>query len=153
LLGTVGQINVPGGAVNVVAGRCDLSLDIRSEDESKLARAIADVQARIAQIEQSRGVTIEVSQLQRTPVVPCAASLQCLFADVLQKASIPVRHLPSGAGHDAVMFDGLAPIGMLFVRCGNGGISHNPLETVAEADAGLAANVLLDLLMNFHDGR
>ena len=59
LLGTVGQINVPGGAINVVPGRCDLSLDIRSEDESKLARAIADVQARIAQIEQSRGVTIK----------------------------------------------------------------------------------------------
>ena len=158
LLGTVGQINVPGGAINVVAGRCDLSLDIRSEDEGQLARAIADVHARIAQIEQSRGVTINVTELLRAPVVPCAESLQRRFADVLQKASIPVRHLPSGAGHDAVMFDGLVPIGMLFVRCGNGGISHNPLETVAAADAGLAASVLLDLLMNFqvdefHDGR
>ena len=49
------------------------------------------------------------------------------------------------------MFHGLAPLGMLFVRCGNGGVSHSPLETVAEADAGLAANVLLDVLMNVHD--
>ena len=153
LLGTVGQINVPGGAVNVVPGRCDLSLDIRSEDESKLARAIAALHPRFAQIEQSRGVTIAVTELQRTPVVPCAESLQRRFADVLLRASIPVRHLPSGAGHDAVMFDRIAPIGMLFVRCGNGGISHNPLETVAEADAGLAASALLDLLMNLHDGR
>ena len=50
------------------------------------------------------------------------------------------------------MFDGVAPVGMLFVRCGNGGISHNPLETVTEGDAGLAANVLLDVLMNVHGG-
>jgi len=149
LLGTVGQINVPGGAINVVAGRSDMSLDIRSSDENTLARGIADVQAQITQIEQSRGVTITLAELLRAPVVPCAEALQRRFADVLQKASLPVRYLPSGAGHDAVMFDGLAPIGMLFVRCGNGGISHNPLETVAEADAGLAANVLLDLLMNF----
>ncbi len=84
LLGTVGQINVPGGAINVVPGRCDLSLDIRSEDESKLARGIADVQARIAQIEQSRGVTIKrhraaagagcaVRRSAATPVCGCSS--------------------------------------------------------------------------------
>jgi allantoate deiminase/N-carbamoyl-L-amino-acid hydrolase len=35
---------------------------------------------------------------------------------------------------------------MLFVRCGNGGISHNPLESLAAADADIAARVLLDFL-------
>ena len=49
------------------------------------------------------------------------------------------------------MFERARPVGMLFVRCGNGGVSHSPLETVTEADAGLAARVLLDLLMNLHD--
>ena len=151
LVGTVGQIYVPNGAINVIPGRCDFSLDIRSEDEDKLTKAIADVHARIAEIGRSRGVTIAINELQRTAVVPCAPSLQGVLADAVQRASIPLRHLPSGAGHDAVMFHGLAPVGMLFVRCGNGGISHNPLETVTEGDAGLAANVLLDVLMNVHD--
>jgi allantoate deiminase/N-carbamoyl-L-amino-acid hydrolase len=150
LVGTVGQLNVPNGAINVIAGRCDLSLDIRSEEEGKLERAIADVQARIAQIGQSRGVTIAITELQRTAAVPCSPLLQRLLADALEKASLGVRVLPSGAGHDAVIFHGLTPLGMLFVRCGNGGVSHNPLETVSEADAGLAANILLDVLMNVH---
>jgi len=35
---------------------------------------------------------------------------------------------------------------MLFVRCGNGGISHNPLETMTAGDADIAARVLLDFL-------
>jgi allantoate deiminase/N-carbamoyl-L-amino-acid hydrolase len=152
LVGTVGQIYVPNGGINVVPGRCDFSLDIRSEDEGKLTQAIADVQSRIQEIGRTRGVTIAVTELQRTTVVPCAPSLQRLFADAVQRATLLVRHLSSGAGHDGVMFHGVTPVGMLFVRCGNGGISHNPLETVAEGDAGLAANVLLDVLMNVHGG-
>jgi hypothetical protein len=36
-----------------------------------------------------------------------------------------------------------AEVGMLFIRCGAGGVSHNPAETVTQADAGLAAAALL----------
>jgi allantoate deiminase/N-carbamoyl-L-amino-acid hydrolase len=38
---------------------------------------------------------------------------------------------------------------MLFTRCGNGGISHNPLETMTADDAHLSAEVLLDFLRHF----
>ena len=34
-------------------------------------------------------------------------------------------------------------------RCGNGGISHNPLETMTADDADIAARVLLDFIRNF----
>jgi acetylornithine deacetylase/succinyl-diaminopimelate desuccinylase-like protein len=46
------------------------------------------------------------------------------------------------------MFAGVTDIGMLFVRCGNGGISHSPLETVTAADVDIAAHVLLDAVLN-----
>ena len=36
-----------------------------------------------------------------------------------------VQHLPSGAGHDAMKLHEVMPQAMLFVRGGNGGISHN----------------------------
>ena len=51
----------------------------------------------------------------------------------------------SGAGHDAMAFVDLTDIAMLFVRCGNGGISHHPDETMTEADAELSTAVLLDI--------
>jgi hypothetical protein len=35
---------------------------------------------------------------------------------------------------------------MLFVRCGNGGISHNPRETMTAGDADVATRALLDYL-------
>jgi len=43
-------------------------------------------------------------------------------------------------------------VAMLFVRCGNGGISHNRLETMTGDDAEIAARVLLDFLRNFQRG-
>ena len=42
---------------------------------------------------------------------------------------------------------------MLFVRCGNGGISHSPLETITPADADIAARILLDVLLNFESSQ
>jgi acetylornithine deacetylase/succinyl-diaminopimelate desuccinylase-like protein len=59
------------------------------------------------------------------------------------------RFLPSGAGHDAMEFAAVAPIAMLFVRCGEGGISHNPKETLAVEDAELATSVFLHFLEHF----
>jgi acetylornithine deacetylase/succinyl-diaminopimelate desuccinylase-like protein len=38
---------------------------------------------------------------------------------------------------------------MLFVRCGNGGISHSPRESVSAADADLAARALREFLVHF----
>jgi hypothetical protein len=38
---------------------------------------------------------------------------------------------------------------MLFVRCGNGGISHHPDETISADDADVATRALLHLLEHF----
>ena len=59
------------------------------------------------------------------------------------------RRLPSGAGHDAMMLAEVVDVGMLFVRCGAGGVSHNPAETVSADDAGIAAEALLHFLRSF----
>ncbi len=77
------------------------------------------------------------------------SELQAQLAAAVTRAGVRPRYLPSGAGHDAVSFSGVTDIGMLFVRCGNGGISHSPLETITAADADIAARILLDVLVNF----
>ena len=60
-----------------------------------------------------------------------------------QALGIPPMRLASGAGHDAVAMATLCPVAMLFVRC-KGGISHNPAESIAEADADIAVRVLIE---------
>ena len=48
-----------------------------------------------------------------------------------------------------MMMSELTEVGMLFVRCGNGGISHNPAETMTAGDAEVASQVFADFLRNF----
>jgi allantoate deiminase/N-carbamoyl-L-amino-acid hydrolase len=82
--------------------------------------------------------------------VPCSTRLRQRWADSIRRVTgdSDVRYLPSGAGHDAMMMGAITNIGMLFVRCGNGGISHHPRETLSESDAELAGRVLTDFLTN-----
>jgi acetylornithine deacetylase/succinyl-diaminopimelate desuccinylase-like protein len=72
--------------------------------------------------------------------------LQDALAASIARQGVPVRRLPSGAGHDAMVFPPVCPIAMLFVRCGNGGISHHPSETMNAEDAEVATTVFLDFL-------
>ena len=76
-------------------------------------------------------------------------ALQNAIEEASAKLDFKTHRLPSGAGHDAVAFDGFTDIGMLFVRCGNGGISHHPDEALDAADARLAANVFRDFLLHY----
>lgn len=148
LVGTVGRLFVPNAAINVIPRRCEFSLDIRSGDDALRDAAVADVLAEMERIAKRRSIKIASNELLRAPAVPCSPRLQGDFAAAIERAHLPVRHLPSGAGHDAIMFDGVTDLAMLFVRCGNGGVSHSPLETITAADADIAARILLDVLTN-----
>jgi hydantoinase/carbamoylase family amidase len=147
VVGTVGRFEVPHGAINVIPKRCALTIDVRSQDDGQAAQAAADILTEAGAIAGRRGVRLSAEELLRAKAVPCALCLQHLFAESISAANLPVKHLASGAGHDAVMFDGVTDIGMLFVRSGNGGISHSPLETVTAEDAGTAAQILRDTLL------
>jgi beta-ureidopropionase / N-carbamoyl-L-amino-acid hydrolase len=148
LVGTVGQLAVPHGLINVIPGSCELSLDVRAADDTVRDGAIADIVAAAQSIAARRGVTVEISAIGAHSAVPCSPAMQAALAQSVARTGIAPFHLASGAGHDAAMFDGLTEIGMLFVRCGNGGVSHSPIETVTAEDADVAARVLLDVLVN-----
>ncbi|WP_347557175.1 2-oxo-4-hydroxy-4-carboxy-5-ureidoimidazoline decarboxylase [Robbsia sp. KACC 23696] len=139
LVGTVGRLEVANGSVNVVPGHCLLSIDIRAGDDATRDAAVGDVMARIDTICTRRAITVEIEPVLASDTVPCAPALQARFAAALRDLGLPERRLPSGAGHDAVEMHRITDVGMLFIRCGNGGISHNPLETVTADDLDWAA--------------
>ncbi|MDB6084864.1 MAG: uraD [Gammaproteobacteria bacterium] len=150
LVGTVGKLDVPGGAVNVIPGRCELSMDIRSGRDAVRDAAVADIGAEMDRIAARRGVAIERRTVLEAAGVPCAAELQEAWSASIERVTgKPAPRLPSGAGHDAMMMASITDIGMLFVRCGNGGISHHPSETLTADDAAVAASVFQDFLQHF----
>ncbi|SOY44327.1 putative N-carbamoyl-L-amino-acid hydrolase; Amidase, hydantoinase/carbamoylase family; putative exported protein [Cupriavidus taiwanensis] len=153
LVGTVGQLQVPNGSSNVIPAACTFSMDIRAGEDAIREAAIADIVAGIAQIAERRGLTAQVERVPPVNNAPCARWLMDQFGAVLKKRGLQAFELPSGAGHDAMMMQRVTDVAMLFVRCGNGGISHNPLETITSEDAQLAAEVFVDFLRHFQPRR
>ncbi|MFS2135820.1 allantoate amidohydrolase [Duganella sp. Dugasp56] len=149
LVGTVGQLQVPGGSVNVIPGACKLSLDIRAADDAARLAAVKDVLDGIAAICARRQVDFSLQQIVDASAAPCAPRLMRQFGAAIERAGLPRFDLLSGAGHDAMAMAAITDVAMLFTRCGNGGISHNPLETMTADDADIAARVLLDFLRNY----
>jgi N-carbamoyl-L-amino-acid hydrolase len=146
LVGTVGQLEVPGGSVNVIPGHCKLSLDIRAAADHVRVAAVKDILDNIAAICARRQVEAAVEQIVSAAAAPCAPWLMDQLGAAIERAGLPRFDLASGAGHDAMAMAKLTDVAMLFTRCGNGGISHNRLETMTADDAELAAQVLLDFL-------
>ncbi len=149
LVGTVGQLAVPNGSVNVIAGACKLSLDIRAAEDGVRLDAVKDVLAGIEAICARRGVEFALTPIVQAPAAPCAPWLMEQLGAAVDRSGLPRFDLLSGAGHDAMAMAALTDVAMLFTRCGNGGISHNPLETMTADDADIAATVLLDFLTGF----
>lgn len=130
LVATVGQLAVPGGAVNVIPGQVELSLDIRHADDAVRARAIDALRRR----ETRPGIDVLWQLIHAHDATPCSPALRAQLAAAVG----PEAHeLPSGAGHDAVTMAAFTDIALLFVRCA-GGVSHHPDEAVTEADVALA---------------
>jgi allantoate deiminase/N-carbamoyl-L-amino-acid hydrolase len=146
LVGTVGQLEVPNGSVNVVPGQCRLSLDIRAADDATRLAAVDDILAGISAICRERQVEQRLHKIVEAQAAPCAPALMAQLGAAVERAGLPRFDLPSGAGHDAMQMAQVTDVAMLFTRCGNGGISHNRLETMTADDAEIAAQVLLDFL-------
>jgi allantoate deiminase/N-carbamoyl-L-amino-acid hydrolase len=149
LVGTVGQLQVPRGSTNVIPGGCQLSLDIRAAvDEVRMA-AVKDVLGKIEEICGRRSIDFKLEETLSAPAAPCAPWLMDQLRAATERAGVMPFELASGAGHDAMAIAKLTDVCMLFTRCGNGGISHNPLETMTADDAEVSGQILLDFLRSF----
>jgi beta-ureidopropionase / N-carbamoyl-L-amino-acid hydrolase len=146
VVGTVGQLEVPGGSINVVPGRCRFSLDIRATTDAARDACERDVLDEMARIGEARGITFKVDQTVRAPAAPSAPEWQRRWERTVERVGLPVHRMPSGAGHDAMKLHEVMPQAMLFVRGQNGGISHNPLESITSDDAQLAVQAFQHLL-------
>jgi N-carbamoyl-L-amino-acid hydrolase len=152
LVGTVGQLEVPNGSINVIPGACRFSLDVRAADDATRDAAVADILQELNAICARRNIEAKLDCVLKAPAVPCAPWLMRQLAASTERAGVRPFELTSGAGHDAMVIAHIADVAMLFTRCGNDGISHNPLETMTADDAEISARVLLDFLRNFKPG-
>jgi allantoate deiminase len=147
---TVGRIASGPGAVNVIPGRAQFSLDLRSPEDAIRRAAYDEIVASATAIAARRGVALDVDRTFEEPAVACSAAMMAAIEQAIVAVGVSPRRLASGAGHDAMAMATLAPIGMIFVRC-KGGISHNPAESITPEDAEIGARVLDGVVRGFHE--
>jgi N-carbamoyl-L-amino-acid hydrolase len=147
-VGTVGILQVPGGSINVVPGRCQFSLDLRAPSNAQRDRLANDVLQELDAICQRRGVHHDLAESMRASAAPSAPEWQKRWEDAVSALGVPLHRMPSGAGHDAMKLHSILPQAMLFVRGLNAGISHNPLESTTNDDMQLAIEAFQHLIDN-----
>ncbi|MCZ2860769.1 allantoate amidohydrolase [Blastococcus sp. VKM Ac-2987] len=144
-IATVGRLEVRPGAVNVVPGRADLTLDLRAATDADRDRMWEVLHAEIGAICARRGLGLEVVETHRAPAVPCAPWLQQAVVAGIGATDDAGAADPLGlwsrAGHDAMAVAAVTDVGMLFLRCADG-ISHAPEEDVREADVARGLDAL-----------
>jgi N-carbamoyl-L-amino-acid hydrolase len=140
------MLHVPSGSINVVPGRCQFSLDVRATTDEVRDACAEDILAELEAICERRAVHWRLEETMRAAAAPSAQAWQARWERAVAETGLPVHRMPSGAGHDAMKLHEVMPQAMLFVRGGNAGISHNPLEEVSSDDAELCVRAFSNLL-------
>jgi len=146
IVATVGRIVVEPNAGNVIAGSAEVSFEIRYGSSAARHRwtrkLIADAEA----IAKMRGIGFEWTEKLDQQTVRMDRGLSTMLRSAVKACGYPVKTMPSGAGHDAMVMAGRVPTAMLFLRS-PGGISHHPTESVLEADVEASLNIGREFLM------
>ena len=145
-VGTVGRIKADPGAVNVIPGRVEMSLELRDLDAEKIRTLFERLRAEAGSIAARTGTKIGFAAIEeRTLPALTDERIRKLIEAAADEIGLGTHRMPSGAGHDAQSIARIAPIGMVFVPSA-GGISHSPLEFSRPEDIEKGVSVLLKTL-------
>ncbi|WP_297081720.1 allantoate amidohydrolase [uncultured Demequina sp.] len=137
-IGTVGRLQAHPGAMNVIPGRVDFSLDLRAETDGLRDRVWREIEEKALKAAAARNLAFDVSELHAARATSVAAALAAAVEAGIRSTGDPEpMRLMSKAGHDAMAIADLCDYAMLFIRCKDG-ISHHRDEAVREDDVAVA---------------
>jgi hydantoinase/carbamoylase family amidase len=147
LVGTIGEMKVQPGAFNIIPGKVEMSLDLRSMRKTplesvrreirKIAQSVEDT--RLEMLNSKGGVKMD-SGVMKAIILSC------------RDRGVSWKKMGSGAGHDSMTFptQGI-PAGMIFIPCKEGK-SHCPEEAIRWEDAATGAQILADTIVRVAKG-
>ncbi|KAB2334691.1 M20 family metallo-hydrolase [Cytobacillus depressus] len=140
-VGTVGVLDIPSGAMNVVPGEVELKIDIRSTSTESRNRVLNHVYETIAKVKEKRHLEIDSNVISLEVPVLLSQELIEGIEDICEKKELSYEIMQSGAGHDAMNMTRLGPVGLIFVPSVDG-LSHHPDEFTDLDDILLGIDVL-----------
>jgi beta-ureidopropionase / N-carbamoyl-L-amino-acid hydrolase len=143
---TVGRVEVSPNTINVVPGRVEMTLDVRSPRDAGLDEALRAADEACRAVEATDRVEARRMEFWRSPVTPFAPKVIAAVAGAAETRGFSAMRLWAGAGHDAKYMADRYPAGMIFVPSQDG-LSHNEAEWTPPEDCARGAAVLLDAVL------
>jgi N-carbamoyl-L-amino-acid hydrolase len=143
---TVGRLDVSPNTINVVPGRVEMTLDVRSPRDEGLETALAAADRACGRVAELDRVEVRRTEFWRSPATPFSESVVAAVAGAAEGRGFSAKRLWAGAGHDAKYMADRFPAGMIFVPSKDG-LSHNEAEWTPPEDCARGAAVLLDAVL------
>ncbi len=139
---TVGYMTVSPNAVNTVAARVDLSIDLRDLSQAHLDHLMAAMRREFAAIATQTRTDITLSETLHVLPTLSAPGIMTTIREVCQELALGHTTLTSRAGHDAQEIGRFTDMAMIFVPS-QAGISHSADEYTAPEHCAQGTEVLL----------
>ena len=150
--GTCGVLDVYPSSRNVIPGKVFLTIDIRHPDAMKLKEMEKLLNSSVDKIKIDCGVDINMDKILDFDPVPFDKGISSTIKRATEQLDLQNLNIVSGAGHDAVNMQKIAPSGMIFIPCKDG-ISHNEAEHAEPRHVSAGANVLLHTIIDLADNK
>jgi beta-ureidopropionase / N-carbamoyl-L-amino-acid hydrolase len=139
---TIGRLRLVPDIINVIPGRVELGLDLRSPEGERLDQLLSGARSLANRVAAEESVEVEFEPFWRSEPTLFDGELVDSVERSAKALGVETMRLLSGPGHDAKYMAGLGPAAMVFVRTLRGR-SHCEDEDARWEDCEAAANVLL----------
>ena len=147
---TCGVIEIKSPSRNVTPGEVFLTIDFRHPENKILNKMAQMLKKEIKSISKLLNLKIKTNQILELKSNKFDKNINNTIKSVIKKLGYSSREIVSGAGHDAVNINSIAPTSMIFIPCIDG-ISHNESEDVLKSDVSKGAEVLLHSMIKLAD--
>ncbi len=145
---TVGLAQAFPGSPNVCPDRVEFTIDMRNPTTNELNAMDRELRAAAEQLYTKTGCGFELEESWFSE--PTVFAKECV--DAIRRGAEAHGHgwqeIMSGAGHDAVHMNRVAPTAMIFIPCTDG-ISHNEAEYASPEHIAAGGDTLLAAMLEF----
>lgn len=142
---TIGYINTIPGGVNIVAEKCEFTVDIRSKNNDNINDIVHRIRTALDRETAAIGGSYEMENKLTITPVKLSRKMLSIMEESCKAHHFSYRYLSSGAGHDALEIGQSIPTVMLFIPSRNGR-SHCPAEFSKYSDFAKATVITAELV-------
>ena len=142
---TCGFIRAYPNAMNVVAGKCEFTMDIRSPQDASIERMKKKIWQLLDRETEAVDAKWDVDIKLRQPAVTMSPELVSILSEKCEEHQYRYRQMVSGAAHDAMIFADKTDTVMVFVPSKDGR-SHCPEEFSKCSDLAKAVQIVAETI-------